>query len=380
MRVDVLRLVGSAQTNKVMEGELSRLAMRALSRRPGAPKRAGVGTLLYPYDEDLAALAVNYHRTSARVLRDVYRVAATRLEPLYEALCEDVRADVNAWWGRAKTLSVTATRTDAFPAGERQVVGTVKNAIIDGLRQRGISLEVDANAPDIAISVRMDDDGAVVVSLDLGGRSLSQRGYRQQAGQAPLREHLAAALVMLSRFDARRELFLDPMCGSGTLAIEAALMAKAAPRKAGLPALFPDTSPMIVANDLDVTAVAAARQNAERAHATSIGWRRGDFRQLTPSSVRELAAAHTVVAEGHHAEPHAAGVILVNPPYDERLREEDILALYEDLGAWATAFRGWRLGVIVDHPGFEQAFGHAWQQKKPLANANLRSYFYLYAL
>ncbi|MBK9070436.1 MAG: hypothetical protein IPL79_05470 [Myxococcales bacterium] len=373
VRVDVLRLVGSAQTNKVMEGELSRLATKALARRPPAAKRAGVGTLLYPFADDLAQLALGYHRTSARVLRDLFRLDAKRLEPLYDELRAEVEADDRAWWGSARTLSVGATRTTSFAAGERQIVGTVKNAIVDGLQARGHKLAIDAERPDLLLSARVDDDERLVVSLDLGGRSLSQRGYRAQAGEAPLREHLAASLVMLSRYDARREIFFDPMCGAGTICIEAALMATAAARMSGLPPLFPDTVPHIVGNELDVGVLASARNNAEQARARGIAWRCGDFRALAPADVIALTGA----ASG---EVGNTGVIVVNPPYDDRMRDADIFGLYQDLGDWAAQFVGWRMAVIVDHPDFEQAFGHPWQQKKPLANGNLRSYFYLYAM
>src|SRR5690606_20523763 len=122
---------------------------------------------------------------------------------------------------------------DSVEAGERQVVGVVKNALVDGAAQRGLHLRVDAERPDLIFHVRSTKDdqeqGSLIVSLDVAGRPMHERGYRTQSGPAPLREDLAANLVMLSRFDGRSECLIDPLAGSGTLAVEAALMAAGKP-------------------------------------------------------------------------------------------------------------------------------------------------------
>jgi hypothetical protein len=104
--VDELRVIGSAQTNKVMAAELIRVATRALGRRPPEPRKDGTGQLVYPFDGELAQVAVAYLRTPTRVLRDLYRVSATRLEPLYEELVRDVLEDARPWGDGAGTLSV----------------------------------------------------------------------------------------------------------------------------------------------------------------------------------------------------------------------------------------------------------------------------------
>src|SRR5206468_9314695 len=113
---------------------------------------------------------------------------------------------------------------------ERQIVGTVKNALIDGAAKRGVRLRVDADRPTSRWVARLDAAGELVISIDLGGGSLSQRGWRRDAGEAPLREHLAAVLLMLARFDPRIDTLVDPMCGAGTIPIEAVHLARATPR------------------------------------------------------------------------------------------------------------------------------------------------------
>jgi putative N6-adenine-specific DNA methylase len=376
-----LRIVGAPETNKVMAGELSRLARRALARRPPEPRKAGTGALVYPFDLDLARLAATYHRTSSRVLWDLHESRARRLEPLYDDLLDQIAADTRGWAWDGATFSIRPRNLDAFAAGARQVVGTVKNAIIDGARARGLSLSVDPEAPDILLAVRMHEN-VISVSVDLGGRGMHQRGYRQRGGAAPIRENLAAVLVFLSRWEARAEPLVDPMTGSGTIAIEAALLARAAPvftrgRRPAfsrLPAfaggptgdpepLFPDTRPRILAADIDPRALENARENAAAAGVTAdVELVESDFRDLRPPRA-------------------AAGVVLGNPPYGERLGDRDdaeLLRLYRDLGTFCRGLRGWRAGFLCAHRGFPDAFGGRPRVVKPLKNGPQRATFYLY--
>jgi len=387
MILDQLRLVGSAQTNKVMIAETIRVSTRALGKRPPDPKKEGTGSLVYPFDPALAAAAVVYLRTPTRVVWDLFRVSASRLEPLFAELVDDITRDTRAWAPKRAAISVEARRVGDFAAGERQIVGTVKNALIEGAAARGIELRVDPDRPDLLFVARLDDAGALVVSLDLGGGSLSQRGWRIDGGVAPLREHLAAVLLMLARFDPRVDVLVDPMCGSGTIPIEAALMARGAPRVITSPApaldavwpepkaLFADAAPVLVGNDLDLDALVHARKNSARAGTETIVWRRGDFRGLTPGEL------HAIAEEKGRAA--GKGLVLSNPPYGERLDTVDLRLLYGELADWVRGLgAGWRAGFIVDNPDFEPTFERAFRSrariKKPLANGPLRSYFYLY--
>src|SRR5213078_347605 len=199
-----------------MAAEVTRVAQRALGARPPAPRKEGLGQLIYPFDGALAWAAVTYLRTPTRVLWDVYRSRQTRLEPLYDELVADIAGDARPLIRDRDGISVEARRVEVVAAGERQVVGTVKNALIDAAARRGVRLHVDPERPATRWVARGDASG-LVVSIDLGGGSLSQRGWRRDAGEAPLREHLAAVLLMLGRFDPRRDALVDPMCGSGTI-------------------------------------------------------------------------------------------------------------------------------------------------------------------
>lgn len=389
-----LRIVGSSGTNKVMAGELSRLSRRALSDfRMQEPRKMGTGALIYPFSPDLARVVVTYQRTCTRAFWDVLESRAERLEPLYDDVLEALaQADLKQWiWDNAR-ISVEAHDVRSFAAGERQVVGTIKNAWLDAAARQQLRVHVDPQAPDVVIAVRVDE-GVTRVSIDLAGRAMNQRGYRRPQALAPLREDTAAALLMLARFDARTELLVDPMAGSGTIAIEAACMADArpiwvapraplAPRLPALrdafitpaPSLFADTRANVLANDHDASAIELLRQSMVGTQTTAaITTRVSDFRSLTPDVL-----TRTTRERGTN---HERLLILSNPPYGERLDDDpDLLGLYRDLGRWCRQFRGQRAAFLVANPGFERAFGMEPRVKKPFRNGPLRAYFFLYEL
>ena len=385
MIVDELRVVGSTQTNVVMAAELVRVARRALNLRPPEPRKEGLGQLVYPFDRELARVAVTYMRTPTRVVWDVMSSRATRLEPLYDELVADLRGDGRALVRDGDGISVEVRNVAAFAAGERQLVGTVKNALIDAHARKGIRLHVDPQRPASRWVARLSDRGELVVAIDLGGGSLSQRGWRREAGDAPLREHLAAVLLVLCRFDPRRDALVDPMCGSGTIPIEAVLAARGVPRPSPVaplgraePAqpLWPDAAPLVVGCDVDLQVLAAARDNARAAGVTTdVTWQRSDVADLRPDVIAQIA-----LERGR--EPQT-GVILANPPYGERLDMHELEPIYASLAESMRRFRGWRAAFLVGNPVLERVFEQIVGRpriKKPLANANLRAYFYLYEL
>lgn len=378
-----LRIVGPPETNKVMAAELSRLARRRLGRLPGKPERPASATLVYPWDVELAWVAAAYHRTSARVLWDLWSSPATRLEPLYAELRAQVAADARRWAWPGARISVDARNTDHIGAGPRQVVGAVKNAIIDGAGDRGVDLSVDPDSPDVTFWARGHGD-ELTVSVDLAGRARHLRGYRIHGGAAPLREPLAAALVMLARWDARSEILCDPMAGSGTIAIEAALMATATPlwpaasdiaasrlpdfediAAEPLEPLFADTRARVVASDLADHAVRAARGNRGRAGLRDVvRVERAAVADIDPDWIRAHAG-------------DGPGLILTNPPYGVRLAPAEIDGLYRELGRLSGRL-GWRLGLLAAEPAHIDAVGWPPRVKKNLRTGSLRITFCLF--
>ena len=218
--------------------------------------------------------------------------------------------------------------------------------------------------------------------LDTTGAGLHKRGYRAVGVTAPLRETLAAAMVMLSKYRGRDPL-CDPFCGSGTIAIEAALIAKnrapglersfsaqkwgCVPGKAWMAAADEamdrefDGSYDIWGGDIDPKAVAIARSNAEKA----------GVEDVVRFEVSDALAFH-------REEPY--GKLVTNPPYGERIMEKkEAEALYQGFGrVFRSLPEGWTLSLLSSHTEFERTFGRTADRKRKLYNGMLKCDLFLY--
>jgi 23S rRNA G2445 N2-methylase RlmL len=402
MRCDELRLTGSGGANRVMEAELKRLVMRSpFNVRVPKPKREGEATLLYPFDPGIAWVAACHHRTSSRISWDLAASTAVRLEPLFEDLVPDLQSDDRLPAAARLRFSVDLGSAHDFEASPLQLRGVVKNAIVEALASRGVAADVDADSPDVVFVVRRagtPERRRTVVGIDIGLGARHRRGARVASGPAPLRETMAAQLIMLSRWDARSEVLVDPMAGGCTIPIEAAgLAVGAAIRRPpdlpfrhlaafdGLPMeapdLFPGTVPRILALDVDEERVPAMVGNLRAAGLTgpsqehSIVVGQLDVRALTPDYV-------TGALPG--ARDMKAGVFCFNPPYGVRIGgeagQEKLLELYAGMGQALARFRGWRAACFVANARFVEAFGHSPAMTKPATNAELPGAFLLYEL
>ncbi len=401
-RCDDLRLTGSGGANRVMEAELKRLVMRSpFDVRLDKPRREGEETLLYAFDARVAWVAACHHRTSSRISWDLCASPEVRLEPLFADLVPALASDDRLPDGPSLRFSVEVGSASDFEASPLQLRGVVKNAIVEALASRGVTSEVEGDEPDVVfVARRVGLPGArrTMVGIDLGGGARHRRGARVAAGLAPLRETLAAQLIMLSRWDARTEPLVDPMAGSATIPIEAAgLAVGAAIRRpadlplsrlaafTGLPAetpdLFPGTVAKIVALDADADCIPVMVGNLRAAGLTgpaydqSIVIAQQDVRGLTPDDIERL------LPDVRRMPP---GVFCFNPPYGVRIGgehgEEELLDLYADMGDALSRFRGWRAACFVANQKFEYAFGHRATMTKPASNANLRGAFLTFQL
>ena len=401
MRCDELRLTGSGGANRVMEAELKRLVMRSpFDVRVPKPRREGDATLLYPFDARIAWVAACHHRTSSRISWDLASSAAVRLEPLFEDLLPIFTADDRLPGAKRLRFSVDLGSAHDFEASPLQLRGVVKNAIVEALASRGVVAEVDADTPDVVFVARRagtPESRRTVVGMDIGLGARHRRGARVASGPAPLRETMAAQLVMLSRWDARSEVLVDPMAGGGTIPIEAAGLAvgaairhpsglpfrhlaafKGLPNEA--PDLFPGTVPRILALDVDEERIPAMVGNLRaagltgRSHEGSIVIGRKDVRALTPEDVAAMLPASREMK---------SGVFCFNPPYGVRVGgeagERKLLALYAETGRALGRFKGWRAACFVANARFVDAFGHPPVMTKPATNAELPGAFLLYA-
>ncbi len=222
----------------------------------------------------------------------------------------------------------------------------------------------------------------VTIMLDTSGSGLHKRGYRAIGVAAPLRETLAAAMVLLSRYRGR-DPFCDPFCGSGTIAIEAALIAKNRapglnrtfsaqkwgfiPQKAWLDAAGEamdkefDGVYDIWGGDIDPRAVALARDNAVKA----------DVEDLVRF---EVADARKFARTAEY------GRVVTNPPYGERLMEkQEAEDLYRDFGQAVRALpSGWRVSVLSSHTEFERTFGRTADKRRKLYNGMIKCDLFQY--
>jgi len=402
-RCDDLRLTGSAGANRVMEAELKRLVMRSpFQVRVEKPKREGEATLLYPFDARVAWVAACYHRTSSRISWDLCSSNAVRLEPLFADLLPALSPDDRLPEGERLRFSVEVGPSQDFEASPLQLRGVAKNAIVEALASRGVTAELDAESPEIVFVVRRagasDEERRTVVGIDIGLGARHRRGARVVMGPAPLRETMAAQLIMLSRWDARTEPLVDPMAGGGTIPIEAAgLAVGAAIRKAmdlplshltafedlpiQTPDLFPGTVPRILALDVDPARIPDMVGNLRAAgltgpsHEKSIVIAQQDVRALDLDYVERMLPG---------ASDMKPGVFCFNPPYGVRMGAEEgedkLLALYSDLGRAFARFKDWRAACFVANPRFVDAFGHAPVMTKPGSNADLRGAFLVFEL
>ncbi len=329
--------------------------LRALGAKAVTEGRAGVS---FHGSLETAYRACLWSRTASRVLLPLARFSAPDPDALYAGIRDLAWEEHLAPEG---TLAVDFTVAQSKITHSHFGALKVKDAVVDRFRERfGVRPSVARENPDLRINVYLHRDSARV-SLDLSGESLHRRGYRQEGVAAPLKENLAAAILLLAGWpQLAREggSFVDPLCGSGTLPIEAALIAADIAPGLGRahfgflgwrghdPAIWEKLigearrraevgkrhlAP-IVGFDALTSAVRAALANVEKA----------GLRGIVHIEKRELADAA-------HPRGAAQGLVATNPPYGARLGEEnELVPLYADLAQTLRRhFAGWRAAVFT---------------------------------
>ena len=318
--------------------------------------------------------------TAIRILKPIRHFRAKSADDVYE---EIKKIDWTEYLGTDKTFTVDSVVFSEEFRHSKFVSYKVKDAIVDQFREKtGKRPNISVANPDIRLNMHIAEDKCTL-SLDSSGESLHRRGYRQESVEAPLNEVLAAGMILLSGWQADTD-FIDPMCGSGTLLIEAALIAKnMAPglfRKEFAFEKWPDFDAdlfdeiyndesqerefnhKIYGYDIDMKAVNTARMNVKAAGLSDIiTVEQQDFKNFT--------------------QPANKSIMISNPPYGERISTPDLLGTYKMIGerlkhqfkgndAWILSYRE----ECFDQIGLKPSI------KIPLYNGSLECEFRKYQM
>jgi len=329
-------------------------------------------------------------RAADRVLLEIAWFNATDFDALFEGVRQ---RPFEEYIPQGMGLRVAKVRTNrSVLEAETSVQAVVHKAAADRLCSKRRISRLPENGEEAELRVYIEKDQASVL-LDLSGEPLFKRGYRIKGGIAPLRETTAAAIILHSGWKRKFPLY-DPFCGSGTIAIEAALYAwdiapglgrgfaldrlllgdsKTAARVRGEYLEKADFSRLvrIEASDSDAASAAAAKVNMERAIAMA-----EKKRPQNPPLFKSLPMEKAEIPREMASEP---GFIITNPPYGRRLGDtETAEKTYAQMRTLASRFPLWKLAVITDHSGFESFFGKKADSCREITNGAIRSYLYQY--
>jgi len=334
----------------VLAGELGQLGASRIEIGRGGVHFSGDRALLYR--------ANLWLRTAIRVLYPILNAPVTSPEELYDAVRT---VDWSQYLTPDHTLAVDCNVRDSRITHSKYAALKTKDAICDQFVERwGRRPNVDVDEPMVGLNLHIYKDQAVL-SLDSSGESLHKRGYRPILTKAPLNESLAAAIILLTGWN-RQTPFVDPMCGSGTLPIEAAWIALDRP-----PGLTRKRFGFQGWMDFDVKLWTDIRDEARRGvqkKLTAPIWG-SDIRKDAVAFSRQDARAaglgkvvHFELQDIGQFQPPSGppGTIVCNPPYGERIGEEkELRTLYRTLGqVYRERCSGWAAFVFAGHAGLAQ--------------------------
>lgn len=358
---------------EILENELRSLGANDLIRYKRAVEFTGNHDILYRANLSL--------RTCLRILKPLYHFTANNPDQLYKKV-----KDINwtSFISHNDTIAIDGVVNSEFFTHSKYAALKVKDAIVDQIRDKsGKRPNVELKNPTYRLNVHIENNNCSIL-LDSSGESLHRRGYRIKGGIAPLNEVLAAGLLMLSGWDGKSN-FVDPMCGSGTLLIEAAMITKnIAPNinrehfgfmswkdfdkslfqkiKKNLISKQLPTTFSFIGNDISNNAIELAKENAKRAGVfDDINFVIGDFKDLE-----------------HNLE---SGIVITNPPYDERIKQENINAFYKEFGdTLKNDFTGFDAWVFSANTEALKHLGLRTSRRLQLYNGALETRFYNYKM
>ncbi len=337
------------------------------------------GRITFAGDE-LAICRTNiWLRCAERILVKVGEFKALTFDELFEGTKALPWGD---WLPENAEFPVDGKSVDSKLASIPDCQAIVKKAIVEKMKLKYKKQWFEENGPLYRIEVGLLKD-MVTLTIDTTGMGLHKRGYRTLVSGAPLKETMAAAMLMISRWKPDRAL-IDPFCGSGTIPIEAALIARnIAP---GIKRKFsaegwPQTPPELWKKAREEAADKVKKVPDLRIHGSDI-----DEEVI---SLARYHAAQAGVAEDIHLQRlplsdissrYKYGFIVGNPPYGERLGEmPEVEKLYREMGIVFKKFDTWSFYIITSHPQFEALFKRKADKKRKLYNGRIMcNYFQFY--
>ncbi len=355
---------------KITKNELIRLGYEIDSVENGAITVTG-------NINSIADLNINL-RTADRVYLLITKFKAVTFDELFDGIYS---APFEEYLSEEAAFPVVTKSVKSTLYSKADIQRISKKAIVKRLSDDYGIDEFPETGENCTISVNIYHD-EVSVLLNTSGEALNKRGYRVKQTEAPMKETLAAGLVLLSDWNYKKEL-VDPMCGSGTIVIEAAMLAlDIAPglnrkfaaedfifvpydlfknkRAEALSKIKKDKTLSIKAMDIDSAAIQIAKENAKEA---------GVFEciDFSVQDVRNLELDDVV------------GTIITNPPYGMRLsNRNEVLDIYEALGDEVFSLENWSCYVLTANEDFENAFGEKADRNRKLYNGNIKCYYYQY--
>ncbi|QIB27999.1 THUMP domain-containing class I SAM-dependent RNA methyltransferase [Caloranaerobacter azorensis] len=334
------------------------------------------GKVMFTADESAIPKANLWIRSADRILLKMGEFKALTFEELFE---KTKALPWEEWITEDGEFTVTgkSVKSKLFSVSDCQAI--VKKAVVEKLKTKYKTEWFKETGPKFTIQVSLLKDIATL-TIDTSGDGLHKRGYRVNQVEAPLKETLAAALIQLSYWNYDR-ILLDPFCGSGTIPIEAAMIGKnIAPglqrsfvseqwprigkklwkdaRVEALKSIKQDVKLNILASDINRKAIEIAKENAFEAGVDDC------------ISFNVINAAEINIKDRY-------GVIICNPPYGERLGEEnEVNKLYRKLGKTFSKLDTWSIYVLTSNEKFEKLFGRKADKKRKLYNGRIKVDYY----
>lgn len=336
------------------------------------------GRVTFYGDAEAIAYGNIFLRTTERILLKIGEFKATTFEELFEKTKHLPWEEYIPRNGKFWVAKATSIKSKLFSPSDIQSI--MKKAIVERLKEKYQVPWFEEDGAKYPLRVTFMKDVAVI-GLDTSGISLHKRGYRQVTAKAPITETLAAALIMLTPWNKNR-ILVDPFCGSGTFPIEAAMMAaniapgmnrnflaeewdNLVPKKCWYDAMD-EANDLVDKNietdiqgyDIDEEVVKASRENAHLA----------GVEQLIHFQKRP-------VKELRH--PKKYGFIITNPPYGERLEEQEALPqLYREIGESFSGLDSWSMYLISSYLDTERYIGRKADKNRKIYNGMLKTYYY----